>query len=83
MTTGMTGWLDRLPTWARDLLLMLVAAIAAWMASDVVPGMAGRGGVAAVLAPLLVVGLNAVTTLTRAYGRGRTYDPEAPTPHTP
>lgn len=63
----MPGWIDRLPTWLRDLLLMLVASIMAWVGSDVVPILEHKGGAAAVLASVVVLVVNALTPITRAY----------------
>lgn len=67
----MKGWIDRLPTWGRDLLLMLVAALGSWALSDVVPALADKGGAAALAAPVIVLAVNAVTSWTQAYGRDR------------
>ena len=64
--------LDALPTWARDLTLTLVAALLGWAGSDLVPILRDQGGVAAVVAPVLLVTINAITPqLTHAYGLGR------------
>jgi len=66
----MTGWIDRAPTWARDLGLMLVASLLSWAGSDLVPVLRDKGGAAALAAPALVLVINALSTATRAYGRG-------------
>ena len=59
--------LDRLPTWARDLILMLVASLATWAGSDLVPLLEGKGGAAAALASVIVLLINAISPMTRAY----------------
>jgi hypothetical protein len=64
--------LDALPTWARDLVLMLAAALLGWAGTDLVPILHDQGGTAAVVAPIIVGVINALTPqLTRAYGLGR------------
>lgn len=67
----MTGWIDRLPTWARDLLLMLVATVTMWAGSDIVPLLEDRGGASALVASVLVLALATITKWTQAYGRGK------------
>jgi hypothetical protein len=62
--------LDRLPTWARDLLLMLVVQLAAWAGTDVVPMLRERGPAAQIGAAVLVLVINAVTPLSRSYNLG-------------
>lgn len=66
----MSGWLDRMPTAVRDLLVALVAVVAGWVVNDMVPGLP-ETGVWALVGPLLVVAANAMGTWTRAYGRGQ------------
>jgi len=62
--------LDRLPVWARDLLVALAAALVGWAGADLVPLLQGSGRPwAALLAPLAVLFVNAVTPyLTQQYG---------------
>lgn len=68
---GVTGVLDRLPAWARHLVLMLAAAGLAWAGEDLVPLLQHQGGLwAAVGAPLAVEAIAAGTRLTRQYGVG-------------
>lgn len=64
------GLLDRLPTWARDLLLMLVVQLAAWAGTDLVPMLRERGPAANIAAAVLVLVINAVTPLSRSYNLG-------------
>lgn len=66
------GWLDRLPTWARDLILMIAAGILTWLGTDIVPMLQDKGGASALAAAALLLVINAVTPLTRAYGPRRT-----------
>jgi hypothetical protein len=64
--------LDRLPSWARDLIVSLAATLLAWLASDVAPVLQGQPGVWALVGALLVLLANAVSPwLTREYGAGR------------
>lgn len=73
----MRGWIDRLPTWARDLLIGAISAEAAWGVAELVPQLRELGGVWAALAPVVVVALGAVTRWTQAYGRSsREPDPD-------
>lgn len=63
------GPLDRLPAWARHLLLMLAASLLAWAGTDLVPLLRDQGGLWAALGvPLVLLLLNAGTGLTRQYG---------------
>lgn len=61
------GWIDRLPTWARDLVLMIVASLLSWASADLVPLLQDKGGAAALAAPVVVLVVNALTPITRAY----------------
>jgi uncharacterized membrane protein YvlD (DUF360 family) len=61
------GWLDQWPTWARDLTLMVVASLLSWVSSDLVPALHSKGGAAALAAPVVVLIVNALTPITRAY----------------
>ena len=72
----MNGWLDRRPTWLRDLIVALVAAVAYWAGQDLVPILQGKGGALALLAGILPLVINAVTTATRRYGLGSAPSPE-------
>lgn len=66
-----TGWIDRTPTWARDLLLMLAVGGLSWGADTLVPYLQEQEGIVSrLVAPLLVVMILAVTKWTQAYGRG-------------
>ena len=64
----MTGWLDRVPTWGRDMFVGLAAVLAGWVVTDVVPSLPG-GGVWGIVGPLIVVAAGWVTKWTQAYGR--------------
>ena len=66
----MLGPLDRVPPLLRSLAEMMVATALMWAGGEVVPWMQGRGGYAAVLAPVAVAAVEAGTTLTRQYGVG-------------
>lgn len=69
----MNGWLDRTPTWARDLIVGLAAVLAGWVVSDVAPTLPGDG-IWVIAGPALVVASGAVTRATQAYGRGHNDD---------
>lgn len=62
--------LDHFPTWARDLTIALSATLLAWIGSDIVPLMKDHGGLAAILAPLVLGIVTATLPITRAYGVG-------------
>jgi hypothetical protein len=66
---SLRGWLDRCPTWVRDLVMGGIAAEAAWATSDAIPILHAQGGWIAAATPLVMVGLAAVTRWTQAYGR--------------
>ena len=63
------GWLDRRPTWARDLIIGAISAEVAWATAHLVPALESAGGWWPVLAPAVVVALGAITRWTQAYGR--------------
>jgi uncharacterized membrane protein YeaQ/YmgE (transglycosylase-associated protein family) len=65
------GLIDRVPPILRHLILLVVPALLAWLASDVVPALSGQGGWLAVVAGLLGQLLLVVTPLTRQYGVGQ------------
>lgn len=66
--------LDKLPAWARHLVLMLAPVLLAWIASDVIPALQTQGGNAALVAAALGVavsyGLMWLTPVSRQYGVG-------------
>lgn len=63
--------LDGLPVWAQHLIIALLATVAAWAGSDLVPLLQGRGGLAAIVGGALVPLLAALLPiLTRQYGIG-------------
>jgi hypothetical protein len=62
--------LDRLPPEVQHLLLMLAASTLGWVGSDLVPVLQGRGGAAALLAPVVMYLVAILTPLTRQYGVG-------------
>ncbi len=64
------GLLDRVPTWARDLVVGVLAALLGWAGADLVPILHDKGGYAALLAPVVVVLVNALTPLTKSYNAG-------------
>lgn len=67
----MNGFIDRMPTWARDLGFMLFAVVLAWAGSNVVPVLEAQPGIVSTLgAPLLVLLIAAATKWTQAYGTG-------------
>lgn len=66
---AMNGFIDRWPTWARDLLVGVAAVLAGWVVTDVVP-LLPHNGPWALAGPVLVVLAGAVTKWTQAYGRG-------------
>jgi hypothetical protein len=67
----MNGFIDRLPTWARDLAFALIAANLAWAGDDLAPVLQEQPGwVSTLAAPILLVLVGAATKWTRAYGRG-------------
>lgn len=63
----MKNFLDRDPL-VRDLVMTVVSAVVVWAGSSLVPWLAGHTGAAALLAPLVAVGVAAATPFTRAYG---------------
>lgn len=65
----MTGWIDRRPTWIRDLLVGLASIIAGWGVTDLGPALDSQGGWLRLAGAILVVGLASVTKWTQAYGR--------------
>jgi hypothetical protein len=66
--------LDHLPAWARHLLIALISALLAWAASDLVPILTDRGGLAAVAGAVLTSILLVLTPLVRQYGVGARRD---------
>jgi hypothetical protein len=66
--------LDRLPAWARHLLIALISALLAWAASDLVPILTDQGGLAAVAGAVLTSLLLVLTPLVRQYGVGARRD---------
>jgi hypothetical protein len=64
------GWLDRQPTWFRDIVVGLLVVIVGSISDNLVPVMPDTG-VWYVAAPMIVAILGAVTTFTEAYGRRR------------
>jgi hypothetical protein len=63
--------LDRLPPWARDLVVAVAPGIIGWVASDVVPALRDQGGAAAVAAAVLASLVYTMTRIfTEQYGRG-------------
>ncbi len=66
--------LDKLPAWARHLVLMIAPVVLAWIASDVIPaletGSSRDKAIAYGLGLLITIGLAWLTPLTRQYGVG-------------
>lgn len=62
--------LDRLPAWARHLVFMVAPVLLAWIASDVIPQLDGKEGLAGVAGVLLTVIVTVLTPMTRQYGIG-------------
>lgn len=71
----MNGFIDRMPTWARDLAFALIAANLAWAGDDLAPVLQEQPGwVSTLAAPILLVLVGAATKWTQAYGGGATAD---------
>lgn len=67
----MTGFIDKRPTWVRDITYMLAACLLMWASTYLVPVLAAAGGLwASLAAPLVVLLVGGLTRWTQAYGRG-------------
>ena len=78
------GPLDRLPASVRHLLLAGLPVLLGWLASDVVPALQDKPGLAMALAVAVQAVTLWFTTVTRQYGAGQPRpwddqaDPDAP-----
>lgn len=71
MRAPVTGFIDRRPTWVRDLTFMLIACLLMWASTYLAPVLAAAGGLwASLAAPLVVLLVGVLTQWTQAYGRG-------------
>ena len=60
--------LDKLPAWARHLIIALLPGVLVFVGSTVIPGLTAQGGAAATVAGLLTVLVMMLTPLTHQYG---------------
>jgi hypothetical protein len=61
--------LDRLPAWARDLVVAVVPPLLGWVASDVIPALHPHTPLAVLACAVLAQAVYALTTIfTTAYG---------------
>ena len=64
--------LDKLPAWARHLIILLAPGVLTFVSSTIVPGLQAKGGVYATLAGLVAFGVLYVTPwFTTQYGVGK------------
>lgn len=67
----MTGVLDKLPPFIRHLVIAVLPVLLAWVASDVIPTLQGKEGLAGLLAVVLGAALAVLTPwVTTQYGVG-------------
>lgn len=64
-------WFDKLPPFARHLLLAAVPVVLAFTGDEVVPGLKGKPGLAGAVGVILTMALAILTPLTAQYGVGK------------
>jgi len=66
--------LDKLPAWARHLLIVIAPALLTYIGTDVIPGLKDKAGLDGLIAVLLTMALLLLTPLTQQYGVSKTGD---------
>ena len=66
--------LDRIPAFWRHLIIGLASALLAWAASDLLPSLNAKGGLAALIGTVVTMLIAYLSPVVRQYGVGGTGD---------